>query len=125
MSEPEYHKQPTTFDPTKPDIPDDAPLAQGHDRELAEKVAEADHEHTEAVQAEAEQPEVGPRDPGDHAGQDNPDSSDDSSDVPQGSVDEVLAWVGDDRDRASRALEAERSGQQRTTLIAKLEAIAE
>jgi hypothetical protein len=55
MTEPQYHKQPTTFDPTKDDIPEEAPLAQGHSRELADEVREADIEHTEAVRAENEQ----------------------------------------------------------------------
>ena len=79
MSEPEYHKQPITQDPTKPDIPEDAPLAQGHDRDLADEVRDADAEHTETVKAEAEaaeqrvsdgeSAEVGARAPGDHAGE--------------------------------------------------------
>ena len=137
MTEPEYHKQPTTFDPKQPEIPEDAPLAQGHSRELADEVREADIEHTAAVEQEAkdaqereadgESPEVGPRAPGDHAGETSAssDGGSDDSCPPQGSIDEVLAWVGDDSDRASAALEAEQTGQQRTTLISKLEAIAE
>jgi hypothetical protein len=44
--------------------------------------------------------------------------------VPDGTVQEVLDWVGDDPDRAERALEAERLGDGRSTLISKLEAIA-
>jgi hypothetical protein len=36
-------------------------------------------------------------------------------------VAEVLAWVGDDPERAAQALQAERDGQQRSTLIARLE----
>jgi hypothetical protein len=46
-------------------------------------------------------------------------------DVPEGSIDTVLAWVGDDPGRAQQALDAEQAGQQRTTLITKLEAIVE
>jgi len=45
--------------------------------------------------------------------------------VPQGTVAEVLDWVGDDPARANEALDAEYDGQNRSTLIAQLEAIAE
>lgn len=44
--------------------------------------------------------------------------------VPDGTVQEVLDWVGDDPGRAEQALEAERLGDGRSTLITKLEAIA-
>jgi hypothetical protein len=47
-----------------------------------------------------------------------------SADVPQGTIAEVLAWVGDDPGRARAALDAERAGQNRSTLINQLEAIA-
>ncbi len=40
--------------------------------------------------------------------------------VPAGTVDEVLAWVGDDPGRAARALEAELSGKNRASLVAAL-----
>ena len=65
----EYHKQPHTQDPNV-EIPEDAPLAQGHDQEEAEEVkAEADA-LSEAVEEEAGSPEVTARAPGDHAGSD-------------------------------------------------------
>lgn len=41
--------------------------------------------------------------------------------VPAGSVSEVLAWVGEDQERAAAALEAEKAGHARKTLVAKLE----
>jgi hypothetical protein len=42
--------------------------------------------------------------------------------VPDGAVGSVLAWVGDDPERAQRALDHERAKQApRTTLIAELE----
>ena len=41
--------------------------------------------------------------------------------VPAGSVAEVLEWVGEDQERAAAALEAEKAGHERKTLIAKLE----
>lgn len=43
--------------------------------------------------------------------------------VPEGSIKEVLAWVGEDATKAQAALDAEKSGDKRTTLISKLEAI--
>lgn len=43
--------------------------------------------------------------------------------VPEGSIKEVLAWVGDDATKAKQALDAEKSGDKRTTLINKLAAI--
>lgn len=41
--------------------------------------------------------------------------------APEGSIDTVLEWVGDDADRAQIALDAEKGGAKRKTLIAKLE----
>lgn len=45
--------------------------------------------------------------------------------VPEGPAKDILAWVGDDKERASLALDAENVGQKRTTLITKLTAIVE
>jgi len=42
---------------------------------------------------------------------------------PEGTVQEVMDWVGDDRVRAQAALDAERVGQDRTTLVSQLEAL--
>jgi hypothetical protein len=44
---------------------------------------------------------------------------------PEGTIAEVLDWVGDDPARAREALDAEYDGQNRSTLIAQLEAIAD
>jgi hypothetical protein len=44
-------------------------------------------------------------------------------DVPEGSIKTVLAWVGDDKAKASAALDAENDGQKRTTLVKELEEI--
>jgi hypothetical protein len=41
--------------------------------------------------------------------------------VPSGSASKVMAWVGDDVDRARAALEAEEAGQQRKGLTADLQ----
>jgi len=41
--------------------------------------------------------------------------------VPKGTVSEVLAWVGDDEERAEAALDAEKDGAKRVTLIHVLE----
>ena len=43
--------------------------------------------------------------------------------APEGSIKEVLAWVGEDATKAVTALSAEKSGEKRTTLINKLSAI--
>lgn len=43
--------------------------------------------------------------------------------VPEGSIKEVLAWVGEDATKAQAALDAEKTGEKRTTLVSKLEAI--
>lgn len=54
-----------------------------------------------------------------------PESPADPDEVPAGSVAVVLAWVGEDRDRAMRALEAENAADKpRTTLVTALEALA-
>lgn len=46
------------------------------------------------------------------------DGSPSGGDVPGGNVDQVLEWVGDDPDRARRAIEVERDqANPRTTLI--------
>jgi hypothetical protein len=45
-------------------------------------------------------------------------------DVPEGTAAEVLLWVDDDPARAQAALEAERAGPNRSTLITRLESIA-
>jgi len=45
--------------------------------------------------------------------------------VPDGPAAEVLEWVGDDKDRAKQALEAEEAGQQRVGLTKKLKELAE
>jgi len=43
--------------------------------------------------------------------------------VPEGTVQEVLDWVGDDPGRAQEAIDAERAGSNRSTLITQLESI--
>jgi hypothetical protein len=43
---------------------------------------------------------------------------------PEGTAQQVLAWVGGDPRRARRALRAERVGKGRSTLVAELEKLA-
>lgn len=43
--------------------------------------------------------------------------------VPEGSIKEVLGWVGEDATKAQKALEAEEAGEGRKTLVAKLNEI--
>lgn len=57
--------------------------------------------------------------------QPQPGPEDQDSDVPDGTAEEVLDWVGDDPGRARRALRAEEEGRQRSSLSSKLERIAE
>ena len=45
---------------------------------------------------------------------------DDPIEVPSGSVADVIEWAGDDPDRRKAALEAERRGKGRSTLIKAL-----
>lgn len=40
--------------------------------------------------------------------------------VPEGPAAEILRWVGDDAERAQKALDAEEAGQQRVGLTKKL-----
>lgn len=49
----------------------------------------------------------------------------DSNEVPEGTIKEVLDWVGEDVDRAVEALSAEESGERRKTLVKSLEEIIE
>ena len=111
---PGYHDQPATLD-ERITIPEDAPKAQGHMvREgLAEQVRDALDEHKEAVKAAVSAPES-----------DASEEDDEEADsVPTGTIDDVLDWVDGDPERAAQALEAERAGSNRSSLIAKLEAI--
>lgn len=59
-------------------------------------------------------PTLGPGDTGTLTDGDTP---------PAGTVDEVLAWVGDDPARARLALESEHAGKARTSLMSKLAAV--
>lgn len=47
------------------------------------------------------------------------------AEVPTGTVDEVLDWVNDNPSRAADALEAEREGKNRSSLIDALESVIE
>lgn len=65
-SDPNLTRQPSTFD-SRVEVEDDAPRAQGHDEDRAAEVKEAVEQHKATVDAEADQPDVGARAPGDHA----------------------------------------------------------
>jgi hypothetical protein len=117
-SDPNLTRQPSTLD-SRTELPDDPPRAIGHDDDRAGEVRDAIDTHKQAVQEASEGPEVGPRSPGDHAG--GEEEGDDDDEVPEGTVADVKAWVGDDPDRARRALEAERAGPDRATLVTYLE----
>lgn len=140
----EYHHAPHTLDPTKelPDPEEVAPAA-GHDEEQAEKVRELHEEHKAGVEEAAaaardrSPDEEPPYAPGEYQGPGSGPDDDERDDEaprtaeggaaqgpPDGTVQDVLDWVGDDPDRARQALEAERAGQNRSTLISELEARA-
>lgn len=122
MSEtPEYHKAPHTLDPSQ-EIDEDAPLSAGNEEDQAEQVKAAAEGHKQAVEDTPDE-EVGPGDPTLPKDEDGvpQEQADDGSDVPDGTVQEVLDWVGDDPERAQRALDVERSGQNRSSLVAELE----
>ncbi|MFI9558864.1 hypothetical protein [Nonomuraea endophytica] len=54
------------------------------------------------------------------------DTPADGGAVPAGTVEEVLAWVGDDHERAAQALAAERAKERpRSTLVARLTELVE
>jgi hypothetical protein len=134
----QYHDAPHTLDSER-DIDEDAPPSAGHDEQAAEVVRERDADFTEGVQEErerlAQDGEVGPGDPTLEKDEDGvPVEKDDESkqvtttttttqdsDVPDGTIGEVLDWVGDDPDKADRALQVERTGQNRSSLISELE----
>lgn len=121
---PHYHQQGATLD-ERVEIPEDAPLAQGHDEEKAADVREASDAFKAAVEqerrAEAERAEAKAER---QAQGDERQTAQADDDVPDGSIDEVTDWVGDDHDRAQRALEVENAkSTPRTSLVSKLEAI--
>lgn len=140
-----YHHAPHTLDPDKelPDQEEVAPAA-GHDGQMAEEVRELQEEHKQGVQeaeqlAQERQEEGVPEPPyeagheggtpPEEQGEDVPETTPEaqpaeggsSQGPPEGTINEVLDWVGDDQDRARQALEAERDGQNRQTLISELE----
>lgn len=143
----EYHDAPYTLDPTK-DLPDEEEIAPaaGHDEPMAEKVREFHEEHKagveEAADAAADRAESDVPEPPYPAGHDAGVPPDDeaappsetapeaepktaeggaSQGPPDGTVSDVLDWVGDDPARAREALDAEQAGQNRATLVAELE----
>lgn len=71
------------------------------------------------VEAPVFESDVEPPDEGDGTGPAG------EGEVPGGTADEVLAWVGEDRERATRALQAEQGRDKpRTTLTTQLEKLA-
>ena len=63
--------------------------------------------------------------PGDDQGDENA-SADGEQPPVDGTIDTLMAWIGDDRERAARALEAEQAKDKpRSTVVKRLSAIAE
>jgi hypothetical protein len=135
-----------------PDEVDEQTLSSGHDEPDAEAVRERIEEHKETAKAEREAAderdrEFAERDPkpkpsemlAESGREPAPDSDDDQeqdasssqgeqdtasngSEVPNGTTQEVLDWVGDDKARAQSALDAENAkSSPRSTLVSELE----
>jgi hypothetical protein len=97
--------------------------APGEPQQPGEGAEEPSEQPAEGDQGgEGEQPTESPSEQPVEQPSEQPNEEDDD-DVPSGTIDGVLAWVGDDHDRAQRALDAERAGQNRSTLVTQLEAI--
>lgn len=81
-----------------------------------------DDDEAEQVLAEAGRP-----DPGDDAAQPAPDDNVDPDAVPDGTIEVILEWVGDDADRARAARDAETAdgGKNRPRLLARLDALTD
>ena len=117
--EPHYHEQPATFDPDRT-IPEDAPLAQGHDEDRAADVRDAAQELKDGIEEQPDEATLA-RKPGDHAADEVITNPATEAGVPDGSVDDVLSWVGADKTRAQQALDVENDrATPRTTLISRL-----
>jgi hypothetical protein len=93
-----YHTQPHTLD-TNVEIPDDAPLAQGHDEDAAAAVQEQQEALREQVDSEPEEV-VTAREPGDHAGSDKDKDKDKDKD------DKDKQGKDDDDEKRSKAKSA-------------------
>lgn len=142
-----YHDAAYTLDENVklPEDPEEMPLSAGHDEPDAEAVREKIEAHKEQAkeeaQAQAERDrEFAERDPKPKPSEllaesgREPAPADDSepepaaggardgSEVPDGTTQDVLDWVGDDQARAQQALDAENArSTPRTTLVAELE----
>lgn len=90
-------------------------------KKSAPKPVEATQEPVEAApEAPAPEPEETPVESAPEPVEEN------TIEVPSGmSVDKTLDWVGDDKDRAQAALDAELDGKNRSTLIEPLEEMLE
>lgn len=81
------------------------------------RYTDSDEDAASEPQTAAGHPTTGP------AAEDDEDVTGDA--LVQGTVDRVRERVGDDPEKAQRALDAERAGQNRSTLVAALESIVE
>jgi hypothetical protein len=109
------------IDPNRPDDHEGEPNPlpgppEGWDNEDREPVEE-DVVAPPPEEAEEPEPEPAPE----PAPEPEPEPESAAEVVPEGTIAEVKAWVGDNEDRALEALEAEEAGQNRSTLIAWLE----
>lgn len=81
--------------------------------------------HTQAPLADAEATEAPVKAEEEQKAPESVEESTEPQGVPDGPAADVLDWVGDDKDRAKEALEAEEAGQKRVGLTKKLKELAE
>lgn len=96
------------------------------------KVIEDDREVARRLEAEAAAKAAGsnqpdPTGPGDSTGAEDGDDSDSVGGPPvDGTIDDLMAWIGDDRDKAAQALTAEQAKDKpRSTVVKRLTALTE
>jgi hypothetical protein len=92
-----------------------AQAQQPQQAEQPQQSEQAQPQQAESQQTEEQKPEEE---------QSSDDEEDDSEPVPDGSTAEILQWVGDDHDRAQRALDKEQADDRpRTGLVGGLNKI--
>lgn len=101
---------------TDPYAPPEEPKASS-DEVPEEKTVEAQEYPSNEAESQPEAETSG-------ASESEPEAAPDDEEVPEGTVNATLEWVGDDKDRAQRALDKEKaSDDPRVTLIRELEDI--
>jgi len=83
------------------------------------EVIEDDRDQVRTAQKQAENPP--PPGPGESNGQDTPDGDPPAGPPVEGTIDDLIKWVGDDPERARQALDAEQAKDKpRSTVVKRL-----